>query len=107
MNHLSESVLGQKLLPYHHTPTQHNDTEVFGVKYLYKQAGKEFDLATCEDSTQGDDITMDDETDEGFEDSSVALAISISEDMETIGTGEDPTQDDAYKNERPKGKLRR
>ena len=93
MNHLSESVLGRKLLPYHHTPTQHNDTEAFGVEYLYKQAGKEFDLATCEDPTQGDDIMLDDETDEGFEDSSIALAIS--EDIETIGTGEDPTQDDA------------
>lgn len=40
---------------------------------------------------------MDDEIDEGFEDSSIALAIS--EDMETIGTGEDPTQDDAYEGE--------
>ena len=29
-------------------------------------------LATCEDSTQVDDIVMDDETDEGFEDSSIS-----------------------------------
>ena len=79
--------------PYHHTPTQHNENEVFGVDYLYKQAGKEFDSATCEDSTQVDEIIMDDEVDEGFEDSSTLVA-NMSEDMETIGTGEAPTQDD-------------
>ena len=44
---------------------------------------------------------MDDETDEGFEDSSVALAVS--EDMETVGMGKAPTQDhelNTYKGEK-------
>ena len=59
---------------------------------------KYLELTTCinrqarRDSTKVDDIMLDDETDEGFEDSSIALAIS--EDMETIGMGETPAQDD-------------
>ncbi|XP_065910916.1 uncharacterized protein [Dysidea avara] len=36
---VSESVSGSKLLPYHHTPTCRNEGELFGVSYLYKQAG--------------------------------------------------------------------
>ena len=60
MNLLSESVLRRKFLPYHHVPMQCNDT---GIEYLYHQAGRDLDFATCEDLTQA---TLDDD-DEGFE----------------------------------------
>ena len=83
MNHLSESILGRQLLPYHHVPTQHNELERFGVEYLYQQAGR--DLGS--DLTQADDITLDDDADEGFEDFSVTALVSMSEHMGTFGTG--------------------
>ena len=38
VNQLSESLLGTRLLPYRHTPTQHNNSEFFEVEYLYGQA---------------------------------------------------------------------
>ena len=76
MNHLSELVLGRKLLLYHHVPTQHNEIERFGVDYLYQQASRDLDL----DLTQDDDITLDNDTDEGFK-----MSVSMSEHMETFG----------------------
>ena len=76
---MSESLLGSRLLPYHHPPTQHNEGEFFGVEYLYRQAGREFN---SEDSTPDDII---DEMDEGFVDESVVAAPSISEDLLTVG----------------------
>ena len=81
MNHLSKLVLGRKLLLYHHVPTQRNEIERFGVKYLYQQAGRDLDLYL----TQADDITLDDDTDEGFEDLSVTVLVSMSEHMEIFG----------------------
>jgi len=81
VNQLSEEILGSKLLPYHHAPTEHTE-EAFGVEYLYRQAGKKFSFT--EDSTSMDDVT--DEIDEGFVDESM-VASSISEDMLTVGAG--------------------
>ena len=34
VNHFSESFFGTRLFPYHHIPTQHDEGEFFGVKYL-------------------------------------------------------------------------
>jgi len=42
-NKLSESILGSKLLPHHHSPTESNE-ELFGVSYLYHQAGRELEF---------------------------------------------------------------
>ena len=81
MNHLSELGLGRTLLLYHHVPTQNNDIERFSVDYLYQQASRDLDL----DLTQADDITLDDDTDEGFEDLGVTALVSMSEHMETFG----------------------
>jgi len=83
VNQLSESFLGRRLLPYHHAPTQHNEEELFGVEYLYKQAGRQF--VPSEDSIPTDD-DLGDEMDEGFVDNSTA-ALSISEHSLTLGVG--------------------
>ena len=74
-------ILGRKLLLYHHVLTQHNEIERYGVDYLYQQASRGLDL----DLTQADDITLDDDTDEGFEDLGVTALVSVSEHMETFG----------------------
>ena len=66
--------MGRKLLLYHHVPTQRNEIERFGVICLYQQAGRDLDL----DLTQADDITLDDDTDEGFEDLSLTALVSVS-----------------------------
>ena len=67
VNQLSEAIIDSRLLPYHHAPTEHNEAEVFGVKYLYKQAGQGFiygqDSAPMHESV--------DEMDEGFIDESM------------------------------------
>ena len=78
VNQLSESLLGTRLLPYHHAPTQHNEGEYFGVEYLYRQAERQFVFP--EDSTPDDFDNMD----EGFEGDSMG-APSNSEDVLTVG----------------------
>ena len=83
MNHLSELVLGRKLLLYHHVPTQHNEIERFGVDYLYQQASRDLEL----DLTKAGDITLDDDIDEGFEGLGVTTLLPMSEHMETCGIG--------------------
>ena len=96
MNHLSESVLGRKLLLYHHVSTQHNKIERFGMKYLYWQAGY-LDL----DLIQADYITLDDDTDEGFVNLSVTALVSMSEHIGTFGAealSPDNKGDDGEKN---------
>ena len=70
-----------QLCKYHHVPTQHNEIERFGVDYLYRQASRDLDL----DLTQADDITLDDDADEGFKDLGVTALVSLSEHMETFG----------------------
>ena len=62
-------------------PPKHNEIERYGVEYLYQQVGRDLDL----DLTQADDITLDDDTDEGFEDLSVTALVSMSEHMEIFG----------------------
>ena len=79
VNQLSESLLGTRLLPYHHAPTQHNHGEFFGVEYLYVQAGLPFSYTPV---SSDDEIEMD----EGFVDQSMT-ASSISEDVLTVGAG--------------------
>ena len=81
--------MGRKLLLYHHVPTQHNDIERFNVDYLYQHASRDLDL----DLTQADDITLDDDKDEGFEDVGVTALVSISGHMETFGTPDDKGDD--------------
>ena len=81
MNHLSQSILGRKLLLYHHVPTQHNEIERFSVDYLYQQASRDLDS----DLTQADDITLDDDKDKGFKDLGVTALASMSGHMETFG----------------------
>ena len=71
------------MLLYHHIPTQNNDIERFSVNYLYQQASRDLDL----DLTQADDITLDDDIDEGFEGLGVTTLVPMSEHMETCGTG--------------------
>ena len=79
VNKLSESFLGTRLLPYHHTPTEHNQGEFFGVEYLYRQAGREFDFTPTEDDVL-------EEMDEGFVDDHMAVS-STSELELTVGVG--------------------
>ena len=93
VNKLSESFLGTRLFPYHHTPTKHNEGEFFGVEYLYRQAGREFDFTSTEDDAL-------DEMDEGFVDDHMAVP-SASEHELTVGVGapgelihDDEDQDD-------------
>ena len=79
---MSESIFDRRLLPHHHTPTEHNEGEYFGVEYLYRQAGREFVLS--QDSTLNDDSELLDNMDEGFIDDSMA-APSMSEHEMTVG----------------------
>ena len=63
-NKLSESILGNKLLPHHHEPTQCNDEELFGVSYLYRQAGRELEFT--EDNMAAQEKSDERAVDEGF-----------------------------------------
>ena len=56
-NKSSKSISGRKLLPFHHTPTCYNEGEMFGVAYLYRQAGREFELSeeNLESKEKGDE----------------------------------------------------
>ena len=63
-NKLSESIFGRKLLPHHHTPTQCNDEELFGVSYLYRQAGRELEFT--EDNMAAQEKSDERAVDEGF-----------------------------------------
>ena len=74
VNQLSESLLGTRLLPYHHVPSQHNAIEYFGVEYFYIQAGRQFVYTT----SPADDEMLD-ELDEGFVDESMIVL--------TVGAG--------------------
>ena len=67
------------MLPYHHTPTKHNEDEFFGVEYIYRQAGREFDFIPTEDDVL-------EEMDEGFVDDHMAVP-SASEYKLTVGVG--------------------
>ena len=71
------------MLLYHHVSTKCNEIERFGVEYLYQQAGGDLDL----DLTQADDITLDDDTDEGFANLGVTALVSMSELMGMFGMG--------------------
>ena len=84
---MSNSLLGTKLLPYHHAPTKHNDVEFFGVEYLYRQAGRQFVYPTT------DEEVVVDGTDEGFVDEST-IAPSISEDVLTVDAGAPGEEED-------------
>ena len=99
MNQLSTSLLGTKLLPYHHAPTEYNVGEFFGVEYLYRQAGREFTY------TISDEEMLADNMDEGFVDDS-ATSPSMSEHVMTVGAGalgkeeeEDEEQDEENEDE--------
>ena len=74
------------MLPFHHALTAYNEEEVFGVEYLYRQAGREFCLT--EGSAPMDDSVPIEEMDEGFIDDNIQ-APSISEHLSTVGDGAD------------------
>ena len=84
-NKSSESISGRKLLPFHHTPTCYNEGEMFGVAYLYRQAGREFELSeeNLESKEKGDENIID----EGFIDE--VDTIIFSEDLGTVGLEEE------------------
>ena len=78
---MSTSLLGTKLLPYHHAPTEYNADDFYRVKYLYRQAGKEFAYT----SNDEEDMIVDD-MDEGFIDESVTVPF-MSEHVLTMTVG--------------------
>jgi len=63
-NKLSESILGSKLLPHHHPPTESNEEELFGVSYLYHQAGRKLEFT--EDNMGAQEKHDERTVDEGF-----------------------------------------
>ena len=81
VNQLSKSLLGTRLLPYHHAPAQHNDGEFFGMEYLHVQAGRQLVY-----TPSPVDDEMLDEMDKGFVDESM-IAPSISGHALTVGAG--------------------
>ena len=84
-NSLSESICGKRLLPHHHTPTIYNETELFGVSYLYKQCDRLLELSA--DNLSANE--KGDEVDEGFieDGDTIAEASALSEDLGTVGMG--------------------
>ena len=70
-NKLSESILGSKLLPHHHPPTESNEEELFGVSYPYHQAG--WELEFTEDNMTAQEKHDEKAVDEGFIDEGTGI----------------------------------
>ena len=77
VNHLSEEVLGQKLVPDVMTPGVYTG-KLFGVDYLFRQTGEPLqDMGPADpDAEETTDIIEEEEEDEGFFDRLEDLAIA-------------------------------
>ena len=71
VNSLSEELCGKKLCPYHVAPEEYTG-ELYGVAYLYNQAGKVLDSSD-----------IDNDIDEGFEDFEEDTSVADMQEMVT------------------------